>query len=65
MTHEQLLEHSSRVRTLVLGAEKGATTPKVQRRPAAFDKRTARGRRRWLDEAALELARTPLVFGEG
>jgi hypothetical protein len=63
MTPEQLLEHANRVRTLVL-AHEDKVVPTSRTPPHNVYRSSARGRRAWLDRAAINLARTPRVFGD-
>jgi hypothetical protein len=63
MTPDRLIAHANRVRDIVLGAEgRVIRTPRTP--PRAAFRNNARGRKAWLDRAAIKLARDPRVFGE-
>jgi hypothetical protein len=66
MTSDQVLAAANRVRDIVLGAEGRVIPTRTPRTPprAAF-RTNVRGRKAWLDQAAVELAREPRMFGEG
>jgi hypothetical protein len=65
MTPDRLIAHANRVRDIVMGAETGVTTRTPRTPPRAAFRNNARGRKAWLDRAAIKLARDPRVFGEG
>jgi hypothetical protein len=65
MSPEKVLEHANTIRTLVLGAEGRVIPTRAPRTPPhGVYRSNARGRKAWLDRAAIELAREPRTFGE-
>ena len=65
MTHEATLAAADRIRVIVLAHEDKVIPERMGRIPPHdVYRKSARGRRAWLDQAAVELARTQRMFGD-